>query len=174
MACDLIGLGRKEPCKDQVGGIQEVYFINFGDLGTPTYDVTDTDVITGFSELTINAYKYEVRGSSTFTQNIQSSKENGTTAFEQVLELTLKRLSKEDHKEIKNIAYSRPHVVVKDYNGNLFMSGLENGLEVTAGTIVTGTNFNDLSGYTLTLSGMERVPANFLADLSAFTVTEGA
>ena len=70
MACDIIGLGRKEPCKDQVGGIQEVYFLNFGDLGTPTYDVTDTDVIASFDDGVdpINAYKYEVRGSSTFTQ----------------------------------------------------------------------------------------------------------
>ena len=31
MACDLT-LGRKEPCKDVVGGIKNIYFVDFGDL----------------------------------------------------------------------------------------------------------------------------------------------
>ena len=44
MACDL-SLGRIEPCKDSVGGLNAIYFVNFGDLGAITYDVTNTDVI---------------------------------------------------------------------------------------------------------------------------------
>jgi hypothetical protein len=161
MACTL-SLGRKEPCKDSVGGIRAVYFADFGDLGAITYDVTDTDVITTFAGAPA-VYEYEVKGTSSFTQNIQSNRENGTTAFEQVLELTLHKLSKEDHKELKVLAFGRPHVLVEDYNGNVFVAGLEHGMEVTGGTIVTGGAMGDLSGYTLTLTGMERKPANFLA-----------
>ena len=37
-------------------------------------------------------------------------------------------------------------------------------MDVTGGTIVTGGAMGDLSGYTLTLTGMEKVPANFLGD----------
>ena len=88
--------------------------------------------------------------------------ENGTTAFEQVLEVTLPKLTKEDHKELKLISFGHPHVIVEDQNGNFFVSGLLNGMSVTGGTIVTGLNMGDLSGYTLTLTGMEKVPANFL------------
>ena len=33
MACDLTG-GRKKPCKDAVGGVVKVHFVDFGDLGT--------------------------------------------------------------------------------------------------------------------------------------------
>ena len=61
--------------------------------------------------------------------------------------------------------------------------GNEHGAEVTGGTIVTGAAMSDLSGYTLTLSAQEQVPANFLegateADPFAgltgtVTVTEG-
>ena len=40
--------------------------------------------------------------------------------------------------------------------------GLENGADVSGGSIVTGAAMGDLSGYTLTFSGMEKVPANFL------------
>ena len=43
MACDL-SLGRKEPCKDVVGGIKNVYFTDFGDFGTVT--LTDDEITT--------------------------------------------------------------------------------------------------------------------------------
>ena len=158
MACDL-SLGRKEPCKDVVGGIRAVYFTDFGDLGT----VTETnDEITDLSG-TFTAFKYEVKGNSSFEQNITSSRENGTTFFEQTLNLTLHKLSKEDNKELKLLAYGRPHVAVEDYNGNVFVMGLQHGADVSGGTIVTGAAMGDLSGYTLTLSAMEVKPANFVA-----------
>jgi hypothetical protein len=175
MACD-ISLGRTEPCKDSVGGLNAIYFVNFGDLGAITYDTTNTDVIDAVAD-SPSAYKYDLKGTSTFTQNIQSDRATGTTAFEQVLEVTLKKLSVADHKEIKLLSYGRPHVIVEDYNGNYFIAGLEHGCDVTGGTIVTGGAMNELSGYTLTLTGMERVPANFLGDTPTavgFTVVSGS
>jgi|TARA_R110000744_G_scaffold91670_3_gene177783 hypothetical protein len=162
MACDLT-IGRKEVCKDSVGGIKAIYFSNFEDTTSASYtfDATNTDVIDAVSG-TPNAFKYEVRDASSFTQNIQSSADTGTTAFEQVVELTLKKLTIADHKELKLISYGRPRVIVQDQNDNYFLAGFENGCQVTAGTIVTGQAMNDLSGYTLTLTGMEKKPANFL------------
>ena len=116
---------------------------------------------------TFSAYKYELKGNSSFEQAVNSSRENGTTFFEQTLNLTLKKLSKEDHKEIKLLAYGHPHVAVEDYNGNVFLMGLENGADVSGGTIVTGAAMGDLSGYTLTLAGMEVKPANFVSGPTA-------
>ena len=175
MACDL-ALGRIEPCKDSVGGLKNLYFVNYGDLGAITYDVTNTDVIDAVAG-TPNAYKYEIKGASSFTQNIQSSRDTGTTAFEQVIEVTLKKLSIADHKELKILAFGRPHVIIEDNNGNYFLAGLEHGADVTGGTIVTGTAMSDLSGYTLTLTGMEKTPANFLGDTPenvGFTIVSGS
>jgi len=175
MSCELLSLGRLKPCKDSVGGIKNVYFINYGEMDGIVYNATDTDVIDTIGTA-VSCYKYEVHFSSSLTQNIQASSENGTTAFEQVLEMSMPRLSKEDHKEIKLIAYGHPHVVIEDQNGAFFVAGVANGMEVTGGTIVTGTAMGDMSGYTLTLTGMERQPANFLdSDLEAAggTVVEG-
>ena len=175
MACDL-AIGRIEPCKDSVGGLKNLYFVNYGDLGAITYDVTNTDVIDAVAG-TPDAYKYEIKGASSFTQNIQSSRDTGTTAFEQVIEVTLKKLTIADHKELKILAFGRPHVIIEDNNGNYFLAGLEHGADVTGGTIVTGTAMSDLSGYTLTLTGMEKAPANFLGDTPAavgFTVVSGS
>lgn len=173
MACDL-STGRTVPCKDVVGGIKAVYFANYGDLGAITYDVTNTDAIDSFGG-TPTAYQYDVKGNSSFEQTITSSRENGTTFFEQTLNLTFTKLDKATHKELKLMAYGRPHVFVEDYNGNIFVMGLLHGAEVTGGTIVTGAAMGDLSGYTLTLSAQEQVPANFLdADLATAGVTVSA
>jgi hypothetical protein len=179
MACDLTR-GRKEPCKDVVGGLKAVYFTDFGDFGTVTQ--TD-DEITDMSG-TFTAYKYELKGNSSFEQAITSSRENGTTFFEQTLNLTLKKLSKEDNKELKLLAFGRPHVAVEDYNGNVFVMGLEHGAEVSGGSIATGSNMSELSGYSITLSASELKPANFVDSPTAadpyagmasatVTVTEG-
>ena len=162
MACDLTR-GRKEPCKDVVGGLKAVYFTDFGDYGT----VTQTDDEITDMDGTFTAYKYELKGNSSFEQTITSSRENGTNFFEQTLNLTLKKLSKEDNKELKLLAYGRPHVAVEDYNGNVFIMGLEHGAEVTGGTISTGAAMGDLSGYTLTLAAEELKPANFVSGATA-------
>ena len=87
MACDLT-LGRKEPCKDVVGGLRAVYFTDFGDYGTVTQTDDEITDMTG----TFTAFKYELKGNSSFEQAITSSRENGTTFFEQTLNLTLKKI----------------------------------------------------------------------------------
>ena len=159
MSCDITN-GRVLPCKDQVGGLKNVYFINYGvDTSLVTTSGSqDTVAATDFAAET--AYKYALKGNSSLTQNIQSSRENGTTAFEQVLELTLPKLTKEDNYQIKLLSFGRPHIVVEDYNGSFWLVGREHGADVTGGTIATGAAMGDLSGYTLTFTGMERTPAN--------------
>lgn len=173
-------LGRLEPNKDKVGGLKAVYFINFEPLSI-TYDTTDTDVVDdihqadGSSDVT--AFKYDLRGTNSFEQAVNASRENGTTFYEQTLSLQLKGLSKKDHKELKLMAYGRPHVIVEDNNGSKWLMGAEHGADVTGGTISTGSAMGDLYGYTLTLTAMEKVPANFIdvADLTTIlTVTSGS
>jgi hypothetical protein len=161
MACD-ISLGRVTPCKDSVGGLDAIYLINESELSYDnlTFDALMTDSIEGVTG-TPTAYKWELKGTSTFTQNIVSSRENGTTYFEQVLELTFTRMDAYTHREIKLLSYGNPKVIVKDNNGNFFLVGAKHGADVTGGTIVTGGNMGDLNGYTLTLTAMEQEPAYF-------------
>ena len=160
MACNL-PLGRQEPCKDVIGGLKNIYFVDFGGLGTVSLTNDEITNLTGASG-SLTAFKYEVKGNSSFEQTITSSRETGTTFFDQTLTLTLKKLTKEDNKELKLLAYGRPHVAIEDYNGNVFMMGLENGSDVNGGTIVTGAAMGELSGYTLTLNAQEPLPANFM------------
>lgn len=176
MACDLTG-GRLKPCKDAVGGIRKVHFVDFGDLGTIT--LTD-DEVTDLSG-TFTYHTYDVKGNTSLETNINTSLENGTTFFEQVVNVTLHKLTKEDNKELKLMAYGRPHVFVETFDGSLFLVGREHGAEVTGGTMVTGTAMGDLQGYTLTLTANEILPPNFVsgateadpfAGMSSATATE--
>ncbi len=159
MAC-LLTTGRTEPCKDSVGGLTKVYFSDFGgfDMSDITY-ATDSAEITAIGGGTV--YQYDLKGTSSFEQTITSSRENGTTFYDQVLTLSFKKLDKATHDEIALLATSRPKVLVEDNNGNIFVGGLEYGMDCNGGSIVTGAAMGDLSGYTLTLQGMEKKPANF-------------
>lgn len=175
MACD-ISLGRNEQCKDSVGGLAAAYFVNYGDLTGVTYSITagQEDVISGVTG-TPSAYKYDLKGTSTFEQTVTSSRENGTTFVDQKLTLNLKKLSIADHKQVKLLAYGRPLVIIEDNNGNLFLAGLEKGMDLVTASIVTGAAMGDASSYTLEFQGMEKIPANFISgDLTTlgFTVVE--
>ena len=164
MACDL-SLGRIEPCKDAVGGLKALYLINYADITSYTYDVTpglEDLIATIVGGATINAYKYELKGTNTFDQNITSSRENGTTYVEQNLSVILKKQDIATHNEIKLLSYGRPRVVVEDYNGSFFLMGLEHGAEVQTVAITSGAAMADLCGYTLTFQAMEKIPANFI------------
>ena len=161
MACDLTH-GRLEVCKEFVGGIKAVYFIPYGALGAITYGTTDaSDRITTIAG-TLSLYKYELKGANSFEQTITSSRDNGTTFAEQTLTFTIKGLDATTTKQVKLLAWGRPHVVIKTNANNFFIAGLEHGMDVTTGLIANGTAMGDLNGYTLTLVGQEAIPANHL------------
>lgn len=170
-----ITAGRLEVDKNSVGGLIAVYFVNWGDMTTVTYDATFTDTIDAVGG-TPSAFRYDLKGANSLDQNIVTSTDSGTTFYEQNLKLQLKKLSKKSHQELKLLVYGKFQVIVEDNNGNLFLCGLKRGMEVTGGTIVTGTNMGDLSGYTLDLKAEEPIAANFIdATLTAagFTVVSG-
>ena len=161
MSVCTLNKGRKEPCKDAVGGIQAVYFIDFNTLGTITPDATNSDEIASFAG-SPTAYKYTVKGNSSLEQTVTSSRENGTTFYDQIVNLTFKKLSPESNQELALLAVARPHIIVEDNNGNFMLVGKEFGADVNGGTVVTGAAMGDMNGYTLTFQGMEKKPANFI------------
>lgn len=177
MACNLTG-GRLRPCKDAVGGIKKVHFVDFGDLGSVTINsgASGSDEITNMDG-TFEYHTYDVKGNSSLETNITSSIENGTTFFEQVLSITFPKLTKEDNKELKLMTYGRPHVVVQTFDDKFLMVGTDNGADVTGGTMVTGQAMGDLNGYTLTLTANEIYMPNFIegaTDADPFAGMSGA
>lgn len=157
MAC-LLTSGRALPCKSSVGGLKAIYFADFGTLGDATVVAGEITVLSGTPEW----FKYDIKGSSSLETTITSSRENGTTFYDQTLNMTLTTLDKATQEEVKLLAHSRPHIAVEDYNGNFFLLGLENGAELTGGSIVTGAAMADLSGTSMTFLAQEKAAAYFV------------
>lgn len=170
MACD-ISAGRLEPCKNTVGGLKNVYFINYA--GTEPFTVTDGE-ITAIDTVTVTAaYKYELRADgNNFEEAMASDKNTGVTLFTQTLNLVLKQQDKQTHNEVKLLAHGRPQVVVEDRNGNFMLAGYSDGMDVTGGSIVTGGAKSDFNGYNLTLTAEEGAPSLFL-DATSVSSLEG-
>ena len=159
MSCDL-SLGRNEECKDNVGGIKAIYFMNYvsnlpnkvgyGDLG---------EVIDRFY-VTINAYKYELKGVNSYEE--ENVKSQSTSSYNQTATIYLKKQNATTLKELKMLSYGRPHAIIEDKNGNLRLAGFERGLDVQVNNS-TGASLEEDSGYSLTITGSERLPALFVA-----------
>ena len=165
MSCDITS-GRIEQCKDSVSGLKAIYFANFDDLDSDdvAYNATDTDVIdTWQPAAAITLYKYELKSTAnSFTTAINSSRDNGTTFFEQTLVANLKRQDFTTHKNVKLLAYGRPRIIVRTMTDQFFLMGLDQGADVSAGEISSGAALGDFNGYSLTFTAQEELPANFI------------
>ncbi len=184
MACELTK-GRSLDCKDIVGGVRAVYFVQLADATTVFSSGSLTDLDIAGSGGGDKLFKYTVpRGTANFTETITASAENGTVFYEPTVNIKLHKLSTADQNEIKLLAQNRLLVFVESnaINANdkrvIFCCGAVNGLEMSTGTANSGTAFGDMNGYDLTFVGMEDSPAATVADYTtvpfdnaAFTVT---
>ena len=167
MACD-ITLGRLEPCKKDIGGLVAVYFINYtaGLLsGTGAATFGTDDLIDGFASA-LTLHKYELRGTNSFDETNENSRENGTSVFSQVGTIQLKKQDAATRKELKLLGYGRPQVIVESYSADgtttkFQLAGIENGCEVAASS-ASGTAMADFTGYNLVFTGTEREASYFV------------
>ena len=165
MACTFLTDGRPLNCKNSAGGLKTVYFIR---STREDWSVVDKE-INSFSALPPDdrAYKFVLKGNSSFEQTINASEENRTTFYEQVLNLTLPKLSKIDQDNLEKLSFVEGfQVIVEDYNQNFFLMGLEHQVAVTGGTIVSGASMGDMSGYTLTLTAKEPKAAAYFVSVA--------
>jgi hypothetical protein len=161
MACNLTA-GRNEVCKESVGGISGVYFVNYtGSLANTTNG--DSDALIESLPAGLTAYYYDLKGTSAYTETVNTSRENGTTFFSQELVLNLKKLTNEMTTQLKLMAYGRPQIFVHTMNGETLLVGQREGADVTGGTIQTGAAMGDLFGYSVTFTGQEKFPASFIS-----------
>jgi hypothetical protein len=169
MACALTQ-GYTLDCRDSLGGITEVYFIEKGNVTSTTQaSGVITAVVKGASKV---FRKYElVPGTSSLTENINASVQNGTVFYAQELSIILNKLQANTRNEILLLAQNTLAAVVGDNNGKYWYLGKVHGINITGGSGATGTAQGDRSGYTLTFSGSEgelapEVSAGIIAGLT--------
>ena len=135
--------------------------------------VSSGEIPDSAAALTLKDY-VSPKNTSSLTQTVNASVENGTVFYTQVLSLVLNKPVAADITEVQNLAKGRLAIVVQDNNDNYFVLGHTRGAELTGGSIATGTALGDLNGYTLEFTGEEAIPAPFLNSAGAnltFTTT---
>ena len=171
MACTALIHGRGLDCSRISGGIKNIYFAVYDQIASFTYDsafAAEIDTI-DFDGNTI--YKYVMPlGVSSLTDTIVGSRENGTVYFTPTVNIILNKLTKIDQNEIKLLAATKT-IIFAELNQTLsnghnviVACGVENGMQLNAGTMDSGAAWGDRNGYTLTFDGMETKPFSMLED----------
>jgi|Laugrespbdmm15dd_1035085.scaffolds.fasta_scaffold00391_9 hypothetical protein len=165
MSC-LISKGKLLACKDQRGGIKNIYFANYQDYSF----VIAAHAVTSLGSLD-EVFKYEVKATTNaLTETGTSSEDNGTFLNAQSLAVTLPKLGTDLQAQVQLICLGRPYVFIEDYNGNVLLVGATNGTMANC-TKASGGAGGDLSGYTLTITAEEGNLSPFL-DATAKTALQ--
>tara|TARA_R110000824_G_scaffold89013_4_gene218540 strand:- start:603 stop:1187 length:585 start_codon:yes stop_codon:yes gene_type:complete len=175
MACTALTKGRGLDCNRISGGVKYVYFGVYDQFTAP---IDGTGILVVNSEITdiemgagTGLYRYTVpRGSTTVTETITGSTENGTLFYTPTVSMVLNRLTKEDQNEIKLLGQTQV-VVFAQLNEQLANGhdvivglGVVNAMSLNAGSADSGAAFGDRNGYTLTFDGLEANPFPMVAD----------
>lgn len=177
MACTLTLSGRELPCRDSVGGIRNVWILtNYnavadGQFVEGMYGAVTAGKINTATAASIYKDYVSPKNTSTLTQTINGSIENGNVFYQQVLSLVISKPVAADIIELRNLAKGRLSVIVEDNNGNKFVMGHTQGVELSGGTLATGTAKGDLNGFTLEFTAEESIPAPFVGTGTNMTFT---
>jgi hypothetical protein len=168
MACNLTS-GYSLGCRDSLGGIQKV-FIGTWDADT-TYGFTGScDTINSFSP-TASFFTFEQElETASFIQTGQFSTENGTSFYEQTLEITLQKLDACNREQIKVLGQGVWRILILDQRGQYWLMGKQNPVRVSASTPQLGKAFGDLNGAVITFMGKEPEPAYNVTSTAAATI----
>ena len=145
-------------CRDSLGGCKSIRLASLEDYKAMGATIGG-GTITGWTLASLDFFKYDqLKETSSLTETINGNSQNGTVYYTPEVVVVLSKLDVTKRNEIKVLAQQRLVAIVEANDGSYWVVGYENGLELNAGTSATGTAFADLSGYSLTFSGMEKEP----------------
>ena len=172
MACKSFALsGTAIPCKDNMGGIREVYIIKSGDIASKTLNTEQSQIATiVLSEGSkFKTYKFR-KGTGSMTSTASSDEAIGNFSVTTELALQFSKMETSKRLEIMALCLEDVEVIVYDWNGRYWYLGYDFPVTATSATAQTGTASTDLNGYNVTLSDTSsefpfEVPASIVADL---------
>ena len=179
MACTSLTRGRALDCNRISGGIKAVYFAVLDQITSITYDSTAApNTVREIDDIDMGSnsiYKYVLPiGTSSLTDTIVGSRENGTLYFTPTINIIYNKLSRADQAEVKLLGATKT-VIFAELNQTFGASshnvitamGMVNGMELNAGTMDSGAAWGDRNGYSLTFDGMEAEPFAMVKDYTS-------
>ena len=161
MSCSAITGGILDLCNDGFSGIDKVFIAN-GPVESfaETAGVVTAITVGGAALTPTDFFTFEVpRQTSSITETVTATQENGTLTFQQDCSMVFNHLSAEKRNQLLLIGQATTMVVVvKDNSAQYWSIGIENGAYLTAGTVTSGVAYSDRGGMEITVSGLERNP----------------
>lgn len=169
MAC-LLSSGYTLGCRDNIGGIQEVYIGEYN-ADSMIFTLGVDSIIGTFSGATVSFYTFEQEiETGSYTENGVFSTENGTGFYEQTLTITLHKLEAALRNKILILGQGKWRIIIKDQRGKYWLMGYQNPVRVSASTPGLGKAYGDLNGAVITFMGKEPAIAYEVASVAALSV----
>jgi hypothetical protein len=173
MSCAITS-GYTIDCRDAVGGIDAVFFIEYDGVSSMT---DASGVITAITKATGKRFwKFEVptRSTANATSNPVGSTENGTLFFEQTITFPVNKRDATTRNIVTELAKNRVIAVTKDKDGSYRMYFKDYGGYLGQSTGQTGAAAGDANGYVLNFEGQEKNDFYVVqADVAAALETAG-
>lgn len=149
-----------------VGGIDEIFLCNYADVST---SINSSTGLASLDPSTSTAWTKFIprKESSNFAETVTGTPASGITSYNQVVTAVFAYNQTTKRNQMKIMGQSEVKAIIVDRNGLAWLFGSKNGLDLTSGTLVSGTANADMNGMTVILSGnepepMAQVPADIL------------
>lgn len=172
MSC-LLTSGISLGCRDQIGGVAEVYVGAYNGTSMTIAIGTSSNAgqVTAFGGTTVSFYTFAVaQETSSFTETGEFSTENGTSFYTHTLELVIQKLSATYGAIVNTLGQGVWRVLVKTNNGEYYLLGFQNGMRVSAAESGAGKSLGDMSGSKITFQGKEQYVAYQVTSSAALSV----
>jgi len=158
-------------CRDSVGGLVEIYFIEEGNVESITEASGVVTAITKASGKVFRKYEQD-QDTAFFVENLNSNVQNGSQFYQQELTMVCNKMQTATRNELLLLNKNRLIAVAKDANGAYWLLGKTRFLHATAGNSGSGTASGDRNGYTFTYTALEpslapSVDSTIIAGLTA-------
>lgn len=141
-------------CRDSVGGLVEIYFIEAGNVQSITEASGNVTTITKASGKVFRKYEQD-QDTAFFVENLNSNVQNGSLFYQQELTIVCNKMQTALRNELLLLNKNRLIAVAKDANGTYWLLGKTRFLHATAGNSGSGTASGDRNGYTFTYTALE-------------------
>lgn len=141
-------------CNPVLAGIKRVY-LGYNDQLTITPDTENqTATIAAKSGATgAKLYAYDiVANTGGLTSTVTKNEQNGTRYYTNTIAMQFNRLEAKKHLEVQAMAAEALVAIVETNDGKYWVVGADSYLSATESNVQTGSSFDDLNGYTISLA----------------------
>ena len=161
MACILTSGYTFLGCKAGAGGIKKVYITEFENNSGTGYAFTATaGLVTAYTLATGKKYRvYSLdKEMGMFTSPGTYTPASGTISYEPQIDFTIKKLTTAVIQEIQLVAQNVLTMMVEDINGDYWLFGKDQGMDLLTWSTESGTAITDMNGHKLSFKGKEIAP----------------